>query len=61
MVEWITKVHGAVSESRPFNYQAVHIPVPSALNITNWHCYLVNYDLSILCEYYLYYRIIDFP
>ena len=31
--------------------QAARKPVPSDLNITNWCRYLVNYDLSILCEY----------
>ena len=53
MVEWITKAHQVVSESKQFNYQGVRIPIPSGLNITtcNWRCYLINYDLSVLCEY----------
>ena len=39
---------------KQFNYQSSCIPVPSGLNISNWRRYLVNYDLSILCEYLQY-------
>ena len=54
MVKWITRAHQSVKKSKQFNYQSSHIPVPSGLNINNWHRYLVNYDLSILCEYLQY-------
>ena len=51
MVQWITEAHQLVRKSKQFNYQSSRIPVPSGLNIDNWRCYLVDYDLSILCEY----------
>ena len=54
MVEWITKAHQSVKKYRQFNYQSSRIPVPSGLNIDNWRRYLVDYDLSILCEYLQY-------
>ena len=54
MVDWISEAHQIVSKSKQFNNQSSRIPVPSGLNISNWHRYLVNYDLSILCEYLQY-------
>ena len=54
MVDWISEAHQIVSKSKQFNNQSSRIPVPSGLNISNWHRYLVNYDLSIFCEYLQY-------
>ena len=54
MVEWITRAHQTVKKSKQLNYQSSRVPVPSGLNINNWRLYLVNCDLSILCEYLQY-------
>ena len=54
MVQWIAEAHQLVRKSKKFNYQSSRIPVPSGLNIDNWRRYLVDYDLSILCEYLQY-------
>ena len=50
IVDWIVRVHVEACNSDQFNDQAVCIPVPSGVNRNNLCCYLVNYDLSILCE-----------